>query len=83
VNSSILSVVPATMRAAAMALSILAIHALGDAPSPVLIGYIADASTLQHAVMIIPAAIVIGGLIWLYAAWRGERSPGPANGATM
>jgi len=80
---SILSVVPAGLRAAAMALSILVIHALGDAPAPKIIGRISDTSSLGHAMLIVPVAILLGGLIWLYAAWRGERAPRPAEGATM
>ncbi len=80
VNSSILGLVQPTMRAASMALSIFAIHVLGDGPSPAIIGYLSDRGTLQGAVMIIPFAVALGGLIWLYAAWRGERSP--ARGAT-
>lgn len=82
INSSILGVVPATMRASAMALSIFAIHALGDGPAPALIGYLADRSSLQQAVMIIPVAVVIGGLIWLVAAWRGERKHRATLGAS-
>ena len=82
INSSILGVVPQTMRASAMALSIFCIHALGDGPAPALIGYVADRSSLQHAVMIIPVAVVIGGLIWLAAAWRGERRPRTETGAS-
>ena len=82
INSSILGVVPQTMRASAMALSIFCIHALGDGPAPALIGYIADRSSLQEAVMIIPGAVVLGGLIWLVAAWRGERRPRTVTGAS-
>jgi predicted MFS family arabinose efflux permease len=82
INSSILGVVPQTMRASAMALSILAIHALGDGPAPALIGFLADRSSLQEAVMIIPVAVVIGGLIWLAAAWRGERRQRTPTGAS-
>jgi len=82
INSSILGVVPQTMRASAMALSILAIHTLGDGPAPALIGYLADRSTLQSAVLIIPAAVVVGGGIWLAAAWRGERRPRTEPGAS-
>jgi predicted MFS family arabinose efflux permease len=80
VNSSILGTVAPTMRAASMALSIFAIHALGDGPSPLIIGVLTDRSSIQQAVMIIPVAVAIGGVIWLYAAWRGERSP--ARGAS-
>lgn len=75
VNSSILGLVAPSMRAASMALSILAIHFLGDGPSPAILGYLTDRDSIQSAVMIIPVSVAVGGLIWLYAAWQGERSP--------
>jgi fucose permease len=57
-----------------MALSIFAIHLLGDAISPKLIGWISDRDSLAHAVLIIPFAVVVSGVIWTYAAWKGERT---------
>jgi hypothetical protein len=39
-----------------------------------LLGAISDASSLDRAVLIIPVAVLVGGVIWTYAAWRGERS---------
>ncbi|HUO51636.1 MAG TPA: hypothetical protein VMT93_03880 [Gemmatimonadaceae bacterium] len=83
VNSSLLSVVPAARRASAMALSILIIHSLGDAPSPAILGHVADWTSVPTAALLIPIFLLLGGLIWLYAAWRGERAPRPAEGATM
>jgi hypothetical protein len=44
------------------------IHLLGDVPSPVLIGYLSDHSSLARAVLIVPVAILIAGLIWLVCA---------------
>jgi MFS family permease len=75
INSAIVNVVAPTERASAMALSILAIHALGDVPSPMIIGVLSDLgggtpAALQRAVMIVPVTIVIGGVIWLTAAIR-------------
>jgi len=70
INVAIVADAPPTARAAAMALSIFAIHALGDVPSPPLIGWISDRSTLARAVLIIPVAILAAGVIWCYAAWR-------------
>src|SRR2546423_13803724 len=61
------------MRATAVALSILVIHVLGDVPSPSLVGLISDARSLSQAVLIIPIAVLLGGLIWTYAAWRESR----------
>ncbi len=68
VNAAIVGAVPADRRASAMALSIFAIHTLGDVPSPPLIGAVSDASTLARAVLLIPIAIAVGGVIWLAAA---------------
>jgi MFS family permease len=74
VNSAVVSEVPAGMRASAMALCIFTIHVLGDVPSPPIIGAISDARSLQLAVMLIPAAVLVGGMIWCWAAWS-TRSP--------
>ncbi len=74
VNSAIVNVVAPGERATAVALSILTIHVLGDVPSPPLIGVISDHSSLEKALLVVPAAVVAAGLIWTYAAWRGERA---------
>ena len=73
VNSAIVNLVAPSERATAVALSILIIHLLGDVPSPPLIGIISDATSLAKAFLIIPLAILISGVIWSVAAWRGER----------
>jgi MFS family permease len=73
VNAAILAEVPPAERASAMAVSILAIHLLGDVPSPWLIGLVSDHSSLRRAVLIVPVAILVAGAVWTYAAWRGER----------
>jgi MFS family permease len=74
VNSAIVNAVPPAERASAVAMSILAIHVLGDVPSPVLIGILSDRSSLGRAVLVVPAAVLISGLVWTWAAWRGERA---------
>jgi MFS transporter, Spinster family, sphingosine-1-phosphate transporter len=74
INSAIVNLVAPEMRASAVAVCILVIHILGDVPSPTILGAVSDASSLARAVLIIPAAVLIGGAIWLYAAWRGERA---------
>jgi MFS family permease len=73
VNAAIVAEVPPAERASAVAISILMIHLLGDVPSPWLIGFISDRSSLGRAVFVVPAAILVAGIIWTYAAWRGER----------
>jgi len=74
VNAAIVAEVPPAERASAVALSILAIHLLGDVPSPWLIGFISDRSSLGRAVLIVPVATLAAGLIWTWGAWRGERA---------
>jgi len=73
VNSAIVNLVRPGERATALALSILIMHLLGDVPSPPLIGYLSDVSSLQRAFLIVPLAVLAGGVIWSYAAWRGAR----------
>lgn len=75
INSVIVNVVAPHIRATAVATSIFAIHALGDVPSPILVGAISDARSLGEAVLILPAATLAGGIVWLYAAARGARAP--------
>jgi len=74
INSAIVNVVSPHMRATAVALSIFTIHLLGDVPSPSLVGLLSDARSLGDAVLIIPLAVLLGGIIWTYAAWRGGRA---------
>jgi len=74
INSAIINVVAPDRRATAVALSILAIHLLGDVPSPPLIGYVSDLSSLGRAMLILPVAFGLSGLIWLFAAWHGGRA---------
>jgi MFS family permease len=68
INSAIANLVSPTERASAFALSMFVIHLLGDVPSPTLIGRISDLSSLGKAVLIVPVAIVISGIVWLISA---------------
>ncbi|HEX8253987.1 MAG TPA: MFS transporter, partial [Thermoanaerobaculia bacterium] len=69
INSAIVNVVSPLERATAVGLSVLVMHFLGDIPSPPLIGAISDASSLDQAILVVPAAVLLAGLIWTYAAW--------------
>ena len=71
VNVVLVSVVPAEVRATAMAVSIFAIHALGDAIAPPVIGLLADHVGLGRAVLVVPVAVAVSGLLWLQTARRG------------
>jgi MFS transporter, Spinster family, sphingosine-1-phosphate transporter len=68
INVVIVSVVPATIRAMAMAVSIVAIQVLGGAISPPIIGLLADVSGLARAVLVVPLAIVVAGALWIATA---------------
>jgi hypothetical protein len=76
INAAIANIVSPLERASAMALSMFIIHLLGDVPSPPLIGHLSDASSLGKAVLVVPAAIGIGGIVWLLAA---RAAPRPAS----
>jgi len=68
INACIVNLVRPGERATAVALSVFAIHLLGDVPSPYLIGAISDASSLARAVKIVPVAVVVSGALWVWAA---------------
>jgi MFS transporter, Spinster family, sphingosine-1-phosphate transporter len=74
INAAIINLVMASERATAIALSVFAIHLLGDAVSPLLIGALSDAYSLQAAVKIVPVAVLIGGFVWIWAARAQARS---------
>ncbi|HKF97142.1 MAG TPA: MFS transporter [Steroidobacteraceae bacterium] len=78
INAAIVNIVSPLERASAMALSIFAIHLLGDVPSPPLIGHLAVAGSLARAVLIVPVALAVGGVIWLWSARADRRAPQPA-----
>jgi MFS transporter, Spinster family, sphingosine-1-phosphate transporter len=77
INAAIANIVSPFERASAMALSIFAIHLLGDVPSPPLIGHLAVAGSLGRAVLIVPVALAIGGVIWLLSARAEARVAQP------
>ena len=78
INAAIVNIVSPLERASAMALSIFVIHLLGDVPSPPLIGHLAVVGSLGRAVLIVPLALAIGGVIWLLSARANGRVPLPA-----
>jgi len=75
INAAIINLVSATERATAIALSVFAIHVLGDVPSPILIGALSDASSLAQAIKIVPIAVLIGACVWVWAARAQARTP--------
>jgi MFS family permease len=64
VNAVILRSVPSALRGGAMALSIFAIHLLGDLWSPPLVGALADQMPMQVAMLALPVAMAISAALW-------------------
>jgi MFS family permease len=68
-NTLILETVPANLRASAMAVSIFLIHLFGDMWSPEAVGRLSDYwGSLQKAVLILPAALLVAAALWLILA---------------
>lgn len=77
INAALLSSVPVGIRTSAMAVSIFAIHLLGDLWSPPLVGLVADHSTMQHAMLLLPLAILLSAIAW----WMRAPSEAPRRAA--
>lgn len=75
INAVLLRSVPTGLRASAMALSIFAIHFLGDLWSPPLVGALADHVPMRLAMMALPLAFAASAIFW----WVRERA---ATGTT-
>jgi hypothetical protein len=83
-NTILANVTRAEIRATAFAINILIIHALGDAISPLIIGFVADLSSLHAAFVGVSLLIPLSGVLWVWGARsldadtaKAER--GPAN----
>lgn len=67
-NAAIVNSVSGTIRATAIAMELFLIHALGDAPSPRLIGFVSDHSTLGTGLGItLVTMVVAAGLLFVGA----------------
>lgn len=76
ITSTIVNLVSPTERACAVALSVFMIHTFGDVISPPIIGSISDSTSLGTAVMIVPVAVAVSGVFWLFAARADYRERG-------
>jgi MFS family permease len=66
-NTILANVTHPSVRASAFALNILIIHALGDAISPPVIGYIAGATdSMATGFVVVSLMMLVGGLLWLW-----------------
>lgn len=74
VNTLIIETVPINLRSSSMALSIFLIHLFGDMWSPTIVGALADYSqSLQRGVLILPTALLVCGVLWLWLAMKEQR----------
>jgi MFS transporter, Spinster family, sphingosine-1-phosphate transporter len=64
-NTALANVTHPSVRATAFALNILIIHALGDAAAPPLIGAVADRTNMNVAFLVVTAAMLVAGILWL------------------
>jgi MFS family permease len=71
-NAAIINAVPAAVRSTAVAIELLLIHALGDTPSPKLIGIVSDHSTLATGLALTLVTMLIAAAL-LFVGARYER----------
>ena len=65
-NTVILNVTLPPLRAMAFAVNIFTIHALGDAVSPTLLGWLSDRTDLRSSLLVTPLAVVAAGLLCFF-----------------
>lgn len=76
INTLILESAPTALRASAMAGSIFIIHLFGDLWSPSIVGTLSDHwSSLAKALLILPAVLLLAGLLWGILAFLQHRAP--------
>lgn len=64
-NTILANVTHPSIRAAAFALNILIIHALGDVISPVIIGILSDKYSLRTGFLAVGVMFLVSGVLWL------------------
>jgi hypothetical protein len=80
VNTLILDSVPANLHASAMAVSLFAIHLLGDWKSSEIVGHYSDRWGLASAVLILPAALLVCALLWTALALAMRKNGAASQG---
>lgn len=79
-NTVLANVTRAEIRATAFAINIFVIHALGDAISPLIIGFVADLSTLHAAFVGVSLLIPLSGVLWVWGAKYLDADTAKAEG---
>jgi len=79
-NAAIVNAVPATVRATAIAVELFLIHALGDTPSPRLIGMVSDHTTLSTGLgLTLVSMLVATVLLFLGSLTVSRHAPTLSN----
>jgi MFS family permease len=80
-NTALANVAPPAIRSLAFALNIFVIHALGDAISPPLIGWIGGRWGMNTAFLLVGAVMVLAGVFWLGGARHLPKDSADAQAA--
>jgi|SRR5579883_382183 len=80
-NTVLANVTRAEIRTTAFAINIFIIHALGDAISPFIIGFVGDLSTLHAAFVGVSLLIPLSGALWIWGAKYLDADTAKAEGA--
>jgi len=81
-NTVIANVTAPSIRTTAYAMSILTIHALGDAISPVLIGSIKDRfGGLSNGFLLVAMTVLLSGIVWMIGAKFVAKAEDEVEGA--
>jgi MFS family permease len=78
-NAAIINAVPSAVRATAVAIELLLIHALGDTPSPKLIGIVSDHSTLATGLALTLVTMLVAAVLLFIGARYEQRLPPVLN----
>ena len=62
-NAAIVNAVDAPLRSTAIAIELFVIHALGDAPSPRIIGWVSDRSSLREGLAVTLITLVLSAIL--------------------
>jgi MFS family permease len=80
-NTILANVTRPNIRATAFAMNIFIIHALGDAISPAIIGFLRDQTkTWNTPLLVVGAVMVVAGVAWLMGAKHLEEDTARAEG---
>jgi hypothetical protein len=62
-NAAIVNAVDAPIRSTAIAIELFIIHALGDAPSPRIIGWVSDHSSLRAGLAVTLITLILSAIL--------------------